>query len=76
MLPMIPPVYVHFVKPELVAEVEFRDRRTRFRSLDELMTSRASLLNALRGLVVVADDLPRKRRNPLRIRYIRYARGY
>ena len=59
-----------------VAEVEFRDRRTRFRSLDELMTSRASLLNALRGLVVVADDLPRKRRNPLRIRYIRYARGY
>ena len=59
-----------------VAEVEFRDRRTRFRSLDELMVSRTSLLNALRGLVVVSDDLPRKRRNPLRIRYVRYSRGY
>ena len=59
-----------------VAEVEFRDRRTRFRSLDELMVSRTSLLNALRGLVVVSDDLPRRRRNPLRIRYVRYSRGY
>lgn len=59
-----------------VAEVEFRDRRTRFRSLDELMLSRASLLNALRALVVTDSTQPVKRRNPLRVRYVRYQRGY
>lgn len=60
-----------------VAEVEFRDRRTKFRTLDELKRNRLTLLNALRSLVAVADvsGIP-VRRNALRVRYVNYRRGY
>ena len=60
-----------------VAEVEFRDRRTKFRTLDELKLNRLTLLNALRSLVAIADVSGTPvRRNALRVRYVNYRRGY
>ncbi|WP_225972511.1 hypothetical protein [Ephemeroptericola cinctiostellae] len=59
-----------------VLEVEFRDRRTRFVSGDELRAERAKQLSALTAYRAAVEGATASRRSSIKVRYVNYKRGY